>query len=194
MPSDPHLVQRQRACAPARRRASRHGRSAWRSSSRSRAARDSPAPAWLSTRTPQPPGSSHASMRPGDGAKVSGSSALMRHSNAWPRQRDVGLREGQRARRARRGCCCCTMSMPAVISVTGCSTCSARVHLDEEERAVLVPGTRTCRRRSSRSAGRPRRSARRPRRSAAGVDARRRRLLQHLLVAALQRAVAAAEP
>ena len=29
------------------------------------------------------------------------------------------------------------MSMPAVISVTGCSTCSARVHLDEVERAVL---------------------------------------------------------
>ena len=38
----------------------------------------------MSTRTPGPPGTLKAWITPGDGANVSGSSALMRHSIAWP--------------------------------------------------------------------------------------------------------------
>ena len=51
---------------------------------------------------------------------------------------DVGLRRAPARSPCATRICCCTMSMPAVISVTGCSTCSARVHLDEVEGAVLV--------------------------------------------------------
>ena len=43
--------------------------------------------------------------------------------------------------------CSRTRSISVIASVTGCSTCKAGVHLDEEELAVLDTGTRWCRRR-----------------------------------------------
>ena len=87
-----------------------------------------------------------------------------------------------------------TRSRPVTSSVTGCSTWS-RVFISRKKTVAAVveqelarPGARRSRR--------PAR-ARAPRRSAgariAGVDRRRRRLLEDLLVAALDRAVALAE-
>ena len=59
-------------------------------------------------------------MRPGDGAKVTGSSALMRTSIAWPRGRMSGpIRSGSPA--ASR-ICSRTRSTPNTSSVTVCST------------------------------------------------------------------------
>ncbi len=46
----------------------------------------------VSTRIPGPPGTRNAVMRPGDGTNVSGSSALMRHSIAWPRNSTIRRR------------------------------------------------------------------------------------------------------
>ena len=53
--------------------------------------------AWtnVSIRTPGPPGTLNACTTPGDGANVSGSSALMRHSIEWPVERHVALLERQ---------------------------------------------------------------------------------------------------
>ena len=71
-----------------------------------------------------PSGGSKTSTRPGEGRKPSnGSSALMRHSIAWPRE----LRPRPARARApgwpRRGSARSTRSRPVTISVTGCSTC-----------------------------------------------------------------------
>ena len=49
----------------------------------------------MSTRTPGPPGTLKAWITPGDGANVSGSSALTRHSIEWPVNVDVALLERQ---------------------------------------------------------------------------------------------------
>src|SRR5258705_136663 len=59
---------------------------------------------WLSTRTPYPPGGSHAVTVPGEGTKCSGSSALMRHSIACPRSVIAACleRSGANAVRGRR--------------------------------------------------------------------------------------------
>src|SRR5664279_2648901 len=72
---------------------------------------------------PGPPGAWYDVMRPGEGTNVYGSSALIRHSIAWPfftmsRCRNRSLRP------AAMKICCCTMSMPVISSVTGCSTCT----------------------------------------------------------------------
>ena len=48
--------------------------------------------AQVSTRTPIPPGTWKPVMRPGEGTNVSGFSALMRHSMAWPRS-SIGPRQ-----------------------------------------------------------------------------------------------------
>ncbi len=60
-------------------------------------------------------------MRPGHGVNLYGSSALMRHSMAWPRSSMSRWRNGSFSPAAMR-ICFCTMSMPVTISVTGCST------------------------------------------------------------------------
>src|SRR5678815_4939209 len=72
---------------------------------------------------PGPPGGCHAVIRPGDGVNVHGSSALIRHSIAWPRRVTSRWRKRSFCPAAMR-ICSCTMSMPVIISVTGCSTCT----------------------------------------------------------------------
>ena len=62
-------------------------------------------------------------MRPGDGTNVYGSSALIRHSIAWPRRAMSRWRNRSFWPAATR-ICSCTMSMPVMSSVTGCSTCT----------------------------------------------------------------------
>ena len=75
----------------------------------------------VSTRTPGPPGTLKAWIMPGDGANVSGSSALIRHSIAWPvKVTSLCLNESRSPAAMR--ICSFTMSMPVTISVTGCST------------------------------------------------------------------------
>ena len=121
-----------RAGAQAPPRGSRHGRSAWRSASRSRAARRSPRPHGCRSRTPGPPGNSQRVMRPGDGAKVSGFSALIRHSKACPRQAMSACVKVSASPCATR-MPSATMSIPVVISVTGCSTWT-RVFISMKEK------------------------------------------------------------
>src|SRR3989475_454460 len=58
---------------------------------------------------------------PGDGVKRNGSSALMRHSIAWPRKSMSFCRTDSLSPAAMR-ICSWTMSTPVIISVTGCST------------------------------------------------------------------------
>ena len=62
-------------------------------------------------------------MRPGDGTKVSGFSALMRHSMAWPWNLMSSWVMPSGAPAAMR-ICSRTRSMPVIASVIGCSTCS----------------------------------------------------------------------
>src|SRR5207244_917947 len=76
---------------------------------------------WLSAGTLRPPGGAHAVMRPALGANVSGSSALIRHSMAWPSKRTASWRYPSPSPSAMR-ICSRTRSMPVTISVTGCST------------------------------------------------------------------------
>ena len=74
----------------------------------------------VSMRTPRPPGRLSAVMRPGDGAKVMGSSALMRNSMAWPRGRmSWASLSGSPAASF---ICSRTRSTPNTSSVTVCST------------------------------------------------------------------------
>ena len=72
---------------------------------------------------PGPPGVWYWVMRPGEGTKVTGFSALMRHSIACPRFTMSRCRK-RSFRPAATRICSCTMSMPVTISVTGCSTCT----------------------------------------------------------------------
>ena len=76
---------------------------------------------WVSTRTPKPPGRLSAVIRPGEGAKLIGSSALTRHSIAWPR----GLKSPGEARQrlaGRQADLLAHQIETVTISVTGCST------------------------------------------------------------------------
>ena len=63
-------------------------------------------------------------MREGEGSEAlaEASSALMRHSMAWPRGRDVLLAERRAARPAATSTCSRTRSQPVTASVTVCST------------------------------------------------------------------------
>ena len=81
-----------------------------------------PAPTPESTRTPGPLGSTYSPIEPGAGAKFfEASSALMRHSIAWPRRTTSScLIDSSSPAAARMPSL--TMSMPVVISVTQCST------------------------------------------------------------------------
>ena len=99
-------------------------------------ARPRPLATWLSTRMPGPPGISQRVIRPGEGAKVSGSSALMRHSKAWPRQATSSCVTPSASPRATR-MPSATMSMPGRHLGHRMLDLHARVHLDEEEGAVL---------------------------------------------------------
>ena len=74
----------------------------------------------MSTRTPGPPGTLKAWITPGDGANVSGSSALIRQSIAWP-VNVTSLLEDKPFAGGKRGFALYD-SMPVIISVTGCST------------------------------------------------------------------------
>ena len=131
-------------------------------------------------------------MRPGEGVNLYGSSALMRHSIAWPRSCDVALRERQ-----------LLAGGDADLHLHDVDAghqfghrvldLHARVHLDEEELAVLVQelegaGAAV----ADLLAGGD--AALADLLDHAARDARRRRLLDDLLVAALHRAVALAEP
>ena len=74
----------------------------------------------MSTRVPGPPGRWNVLSGPGLGAKVSGCSALTRHSMAWPRGfKPFGISS---FRPIATSICIFTRSMPVTISVTGCST------------------------------------------------------------------------
>ena len=70
---------------------------------------------------PGPPGTCHDVIRPGDGVNLNGCSALIRHSMEWPRNSMSRWRNGIFSPAAMRSCIW-TMSMPVIISVTGCST------------------------------------------------------------------------
>ena len=61
-------------------------------------------------------------MVPGEGLKVRGFSALMRHSMAWPEKVTSLCCSVSGAPDAIR-ICSITRSSPVIISVTGCSTC-----------------------------------------------------------------------
>src|SRR5207249_288669 len=74
------------------------------------------------TRTAGPPGGWYAVMVPGDGWKLrAGSSALTRHSMAWPRRRWPFITNDNGSPAATR-ICSFTRSKFVHISVTGCST------------------------------------------------------------------------
>jgi hypothetical protein len=70
---------------------------------------------------PGPPGGCQLVILPGDGTNVKGSSALMRHSIAWPRISMSRCLKRSFSPAAMR-ICSWTMSMPVISSVTGCST------------------------------------------------------------------------
>ena len=77
-----------------------------------------------SIRTPGPAGSKYDVTVPGAGAKfLAASSALMRHSIAWPCQRMSSWAKLSSSPAAIR-ICSRTMSTPVVSSVTQCSTCT----------------------------------------------------------------------
>ena len=113
----------------------------------------------------------------------------MRASSAWPRDLQCSWVSGRRSPAATRNCHS-TRSRPVIISVTGCSTCrrvfismkknGAVLRRDELDRSGADIADRLGRR-DGRRAHLPR-GARR--------HARRGRLLQHFLVAALHRAIA----
>jgi hypothetical protein len=132
---------------------------------------------------------------PGRGAKLrAGSSALMRHSMAWPLEAGCRPGEGRASRRRRCGSARLTRSMPGDLFGHGMLHLDARVHLDEVEVARAIDEELD--RAGARVAGRPRRPRRRPCPSLCAMlvgQARGGRLLDQLLVAALDGAVAFAE-
>ncbi|OPX67059.1 MAG: hypothetical protein A4E37_01730 [Methanoregulaceae archaeon PtaB.Bin056] len=82
-------------------------------------------PMWMpeSTRIPGPPGERYRRIFPGSAAKLfSGSSALIRHSIAWPRIVTSSWSRGSDSPAAT-AIWCLTISLPVIISVTVCSTC-----------------------------------------------------------------------
>ena len=77
-----------------------------------------------SIRTPGPAGSRYPVIRPGAGAKfLEASSALIRHSIAWPDRRTSSWPSDSGSPAAMRSCSR-TMSSPVTSSLTGCSTWS----------------------------------------------------------------------
>ena len=129
---------------------------------------------------------------PGEGAKVRGSSALMRHSMAWPSKRHVVLREGQAAAGGDADLLVHEVDAGDRLGHRMLDL-QAGVHLDEVELAVLVEELDRA------GAGIAELGdglgARSPPilRALLGVEGRRGGFLPDLLVAALQRAVALAE-
>ena len=85
----------------------------------------------------KPPGACHNCTSPGEGMKFFGSSALMRHSIAWPRKR-ISSCDRPRGSPLAICNCCLTISMPVIISVTGVFHLQSGVHLDKIEFVVLV--------------------------------------------------------
>ncbi len=148
----------------------------------------------VSTRTPMPPGRFKPVMRPGEGAKVSGFSALMRHSMAWPAQLD---RAGQNVGS---GLACGDADLALHQIDAGDHLgdrmlhLNARVDFDEVEVAGLVhqeldrAGIGVARRRAW-----PRAAFRKLRLAHVGLQRRRRRFFQQFLMAPLDAALALAE-
>ena len=91
----------------------------------------------MSTRTPGPPGTLNAWIMPGDGANVSGSSALIRHSIAWPVNVTSPCLNDSRSPAAMR-ICSLTMSMPVTDFGDRVLDLDARVHFEEVEVALVV--------------------------------------------------------
>ena len=75
----------------------------------------------MSTRTPGPPGWKKWRIVPGEGVKFHGSSALIRHSSAWP-EKVTSFCENDSASPAATWICSFTRSRPVTSSVTPCST------------------------------------------------------------------------
>ena len=141
---------------------------------------------------PGPPGACHEVMRPGEGTKVYGSSALMRHSIAWPRLTMSRWRNGKLLPRRDADLLLDDVDAGDELGDRVLDL-HPRVHLDEVELVVLVEeleGPRP----AVADAPAGVRAAVADARERARVDARRRGLLDDLLVAALHRAVALAQP
>ena len=86
---------------------------------------------------PGPPGACYDVMRPGDGTNVYGSSALIRHSIAWPRAHDVALAEAQLLAGGDADLLLHDVDAGDHLGDRVLDL-DARVHLDEEELVVLV--------------------------------------------------------
>ena len=131
-------------------------------------------------------------MRPGDGVNLYGSSALMRHSIAWPRSSIVALRERQLLAGGDADLHLHDVDAGHHLGHRVLDL-HARVHLDEVELAVLVEeleGAGAAVADLLAGGG----AALADLLDHAARDAGRRRFLDDLLVAALHRAVALAEP
>ena len=157
------------------------------------AAISSPSATPVSTRTPGPAGRRNQRIRPGAGANwLSGSSALRRASMAWP-----DAAGGSPPRRPPRATSIwsLTRSSPVVSSVTGCSTWS-RAFTSMKYQRPRLRRVQELDRAGARVPGPPAQLGRRPPDLGLlpGVEQRARRLLDHLLVAALERAVAQRRP
>ena len=111
------------ACARSRPRGRRRARSAWRSSGRRAARPPSPRSTPESTRTPGPDGSRYDRdrARATAGSRRRRSSALIRHSIAWPCSR-ISSCVNSSASPAAIWTCARTMSTPETSSVIVCST------------------------------------------------------------------------
>ena len=134
-------------------------------------------------------------MRPGDGVNVSGCSALMRHSIAWPRI-DTGLRMISLQLLARRDADLALHQIDAGDRFGDRMLhLNARVHFDEVEIAVRDPSeTRPCRRWCSRSlCSATRRVLGHAFSRSSGAHRRRGRFLDQLLMPALDGAFALAQ-
>ena len=146
-----------------------------------------------STRTPGPDGSWYAVTRPGVGRKPrETSSALIRHSIAWPRSAHLLLRQRQRLAERDQHLLAHEIE-PGDELGDRVLDLDARVHLHEE--VLAVRGEEPLDRPGRAVAARARRldADRTDPRAQLVVDRRRRRLLDELLMPALDRAVALAE-
>ena len=132
-------------------------------------------------------------MSPGHGANVFGSSALMRHSIAWPRKLHGRVSGRSSFSPAAARICSATRSSAGHHLGHRVLDLHARVHLQEVELAVLVH--EELERAERRVAGLADRLADHLAHLLAQLGGHRgaRRLLDHLLVAALERALALAE-
>ena len=188
----------QRVAQPLERRRRGRGRerSPWRAASRSRARRSSPGSRRCRRARRCPPGRPSGRGGPGVGAKSrSGLSALIRASIAWPRISHLLLGDRQRRSPPAIRSCSRTTSTPVTISLTGCSTCRRALISRKRVRPALLVDEELAGRgavvveRADQAPSRRRGSRRRSASARPGAG----RLLDQLLVAALERAVAAAE-